>query len=222
MNQPDFSIYLIFLFGFGLPLLVLPAAYFLRRHWSVQKRLVMAPFLFAVSTILYAALIGANYRKPGNGAFACIFGALWLIQSVMLIYVWRRMSREARRAAAIGRPPPDSVEPFFWQGLLILLPVLIMALVAGTAIIKDRATVEREARQRAAEILQEINRGIVQPVAWSFHEYEVCINLWNDQLVKTLWPGSAWRNAYAKDKALTEMTNTFLAARISPDLWRKR
>ena len=81
MNQPDFSIYLIFLFGFGVPLLVLPAAYYLRRHWSLQKRLAMAPFLFVVGTILYAALIGANYRKPGNGALAYIFGALWLTRA---------------------------------------------------------------------------------------------------------------------------------------------
>src|SRR4029453_581836 len=43
---------------------------------------------------------------------------------------------------------------FFWQGLLILLPVVVMAVFALKAIVKDRVAVERESRARAQETLQ--------------------------------------------------------------------
>ena len=41
---------------------------------------------------------------------------------------------------------------FFWQGLLILLPVGLMAGIGMTAIVRDKAAVEQQARERAQEI----------------------------------------------------------------------
>jgi signal transduction histidine kinase len=43
---------------------------------------------------------------------------------------------------------------FFWQGVLILLPVLLMAGFGTWAILRERRAVESDARQRAREILQ--------------------------------------------------------------------
>jgi len=45
---------------------------------------------------------------------------------------------------------------FFWQGLLILLPVGVMAAIGLTAILRDKAAVEHQARQRAEEILEQL------------------------------------------------------------------
>jgi len=45
---------------------------------------------------------------------------------------------------------------FFWQGLFILLPVGVMAAIGLTAILRDKAAVEHQARQRAEEILQQL------------------------------------------------------------------
>ena len=42
---------------------------------------------------------------------------------------------------------------FLWQGILILLPILLLAAFGFIAIVRDRAAVEEEARQRAIEIL---------------------------------------------------------------------
>jgi signal transduction histidine kinase len=52
------------------------------------------------------------------------------------------------------RAKPEPV--FFWQGLLILLPVGVMAAIGLTAILRDKAAVEQQARQRAEEILQQL------------------------------------------------------------------
>src|SRR6516162_11138386 len=45
---------------------------------------------------------------------------------------------------------------FFWQGVLILLPVLLMAGFGTWAILRERRAVESDARQRAREILQSL------------------------------------------------------------------
>ena len=55
-------------------------------------------------------------------------------------------------------PHPSRARPsFFWQGLFILLPVAIMAAIALTALVRDRAAAEREARQRAEELLGQLD-----------------------------------------------------------------
>jgi signal transduction histidine kinase len=54
--------------------------------------------------------------------------------------------------SARARPEPV----FFWQGLLILLPVGVMAAIGLTAILRDRAAVEHQARQQAQEILEQL------------------------------------------------------------------
>ncbi len=45
---------------------------------------------------------------------------------------------------------------FFWQAVLILLPVLLMAGFGTWAILRERKAVEQDARQRAQEILQSL------------------------------------------------------------------
>ncbi len=54
---------------------------------------------------------------------------------------------------------------FFWQGLLILLPVAVMAAIGLRAILRDKAAVEQQARQRAAEILRQLAPEVGRRVA---------------------------------------------------------
>jgi signal transduction histidine kinase len=48
---------------------------------------------------------------------------------------------------------------FLWQGMLILLPVMVMAAIALAAIVQDRAAAEREARRQAEELLRQVGSG---------------------------------------------------------------
>ncbi len=59
---------------------------------------------------------------------------------------------------------PTQAPRFFWQGILILLPILVLAAFGFAAILRDRAAVEEEARQRAIEILRQINAGLARNV----------------------------------------------------------
>lgn len=62
---------------------------------------------------------------------------------------------------------------FFWQGLLILLPVGVMAAIGLGAILRDRATVEQQARQRAQEMAQELAPELGRRVAGELAGFEV-------------------------------------------------
>ncbi|MBI5385519.1 MAG: hypothetical protein HZA90_12640, partial [Verrucomicrobia bacterium] len=57
-------------------------------------------------------------------------------------------------------PKPQPSEPsqprFFWQGVLILLPVAVLVVVGWIALRQDKRLVEAEARQRAQDIAEEV------------------------------------------------------------------
>ena len=59
---------------------------------------------------------------------------------------------------------PTRKPAFLWQAGLILLPVLIIAAVALTAIIENRTAVEREARRRAEEVARQYGKELERPV----------------------------------------------------------
>jgi signal transduction histidine kinase len=72
---------------------------------------------------------------------------------------------------------PKQMPRFFWQGVLILFPILLLAAFGFVAILRDRTAVEEEARQRATEILEQISVGLGRDVAarlgvsgWTFLE----------------------------------------------------
>ena len=66
-----------------------------------------------------------------------------------------------RRSMTSLRPARKPV--FLWQAGLILLPVVIMAAVAITAIIRNRADVEREARRQAEEVARQYSKELERP-----------------------------------------------------------
>jgi signal transduction histidine kinase len=81
------------------------------------------------------------------GSFALCFGIMY-VQFLRARRKWRAQPDFARQK--ISRPTPV----FFWQAVLILLPVALMAGFGFWAILRERSAVEHEAQQRAQEILQ--------------------------------------------------------------------
>jgi signal transduction histidine kinase len=89
---------------------------------------------------------------------------------------------------------------FLWQGMLILLPVMVMAAIALAALVQDRAAAEREARRRAEEQLQQLGDGFDKLMGSRLGEYALGVygsdgRFWSQQhlIEAALWPGSAWR-----------------------------
>jgi hypothetical protein len=84
---------------------------------------------------------------------------------------------------------------FLWQAGLILLPVLIIAAVALTAIIENRTAVEREARRRAEEVARQYSKELERPWGLFLMQQDRYSQRWSDYLSDRVggWPGSQRR-----------------------------
>ncbi len=95
---------------------------------------------------------------------------------------------------------------FFWQGMLILLPVALMAGFGLWALLHERNAVEQEARQRANEILQALPADFGSRVALRMTEFSPAYGwLQNQQKVLSAWPGSNEQQWWATNILLAEL-----------------
>ncbi len=106
-----------------------------------------------------------------------------------------------RRSMTILRPARKPV--FLWQAGLILLPVLIIAGVAITAIIENRTAVEREARRRAEEVARQYGKELERPWGFLLMRHDEYSQRWSDYLTKVAgaWPGSRERRRLEAEAA---------------------
>ena len=90
---------------------------------------------------------------------------------------------------------PTQRPGFFWQAGLILLPVLIIAVVALTAIIENRTVVGRDARRRAEEVARQYGKELERPWGAFLMQHDRYSQYWSDYLeqVAANWPGGAQR-----------------------------
>ena len=90
---------------------------------------------------------------------------------------------------------PTQRPGFFWQAGLILLPVLIIAVVALTAIIENRTVVGRDARRRAEEVARQYGKELERPWGAFLMQHDRYSQCWSDYLgqVAANWPGGAQR-----------------------------
>jgi signal transduction histidine kinase len=87
---------------------------------------------------------------------------------------------------------PARKPAFLWQAGLILLPVVIIAAVALTAIIQDRTAVEREARGRAEEVARQCGKELERSWGSFLIRHDGYSQRWSDYRTQVLgaWPGS--------------------------------
>jgi signal transduction histidine kinase len=92
---------------------------------------------------------------------------------------------------------------FVWQAGLILLPVLIIAAVALTAIIQNRTEVEREARLRAEEVARQYSKELERSWGGFLMWHELYSRRWSDYLANVAggWPGGKRRSQFEADVA---------------------
>src|SRR5215469_6796792 len=84
----------------------------------------------------------------------------------------------------------SSKPTFFWQGVLILLPVIIMTGIALAAIAQDRASVERESRRRAQEIADQFKSTLEQRWAAELIRFDTLFGAWSTaSSARQSWPG---------------------------------
>ena len=71
---------------------------------------------------------------------------------------------------------------FFWQGLLVLLPVALLAAVGLVSLRRDELAAEQEARSRAAENVQALARAVRSTVNDELHQFLALEQTWGTEL----------------------------------------
>ena len=114
----------------------------------------------------------------------------------------------------------DRKPTFLWQGLLILLPVAALALVGLSAITRDRAAVQQDARQRAQEILVQMSDGAGWRVAGQLAELDAIARNWFEhyRLGLAAWPGSESRRNWDASNKLSYETDLMAWRAACPEL----
>jgi signal transduction histidine kinase len=85
---------------------------------------------------------------------ALLVFVVWLCYMFSCLQARRRAMEEKKALLAASGLPGQRKQSFLWQGMLILLPVALMAGFGFWAILRERNAVEQEAKQRAKEIIQ--------------------------------------------------------------------
>ena len=79
----------------------------------------------------------------------------------------------------VMRPHPRQARPaFFWQGVLILLPVAVLAVVCLFALRQDEQAAESDARNRAAANVQSLGRALRASVDEELQRFLTLQNVW--------------------------------------------
>jgi signal transduction histidine kinase len=73
---------------------------------------------------------------------------------------------------------PDQKPRFFWQGVWILLPVAVLAVVGLISLRQDERAAEQDARSRAAEDVQSLARAMRSTVDDELQRYLTLQNVW--------------------------------------------
>jgi signal transduction histidine kinase len=80
-------------------------------------------------------------------------------------------------APRLPRPPA-----FFWQGVLVLLPVAALAVASLVSLRQDERAVENEARSRAAESVSRLGQALRAQVSDELHRFLTLQNVWMIEL----------------------------------------
>src|ERR1039458_4682323 len=90
--------------------------------------------------------------------------------------MWRRTMSAAFETmpSPNSRPRPS----FFWQGLMIILPVAVLAVVGLYSLRQDEQAAEQAARKRASDSAQSLARAVGDMAGEELHQYLSLQDVW--------------------------------------------
>jgi signal transduction histidine kinase len=127
------------------------------------------------------------------GCFTLCFG--------IFFFQFLQARRKMREQPDFVRQKRKSLPLFFWQAVLILLPVALMAGFGFWAILRERNAVEAQAQQRAKEILSSLPDEFGRMVASQLTDFQISKNGWDGYLQGAVapWPENKIRKQWLAD-----------------------
>src|ERR1035437_9081375 len=207
-----------------LPLLVFVAAFLFARRFRGKNsddwraRYIRARGLCIVWAILFLIMTVSAFERHDQSLLKKLFSASFFTLCFGIFFFQFLQARRKMREEPgftqqkVKRPMPV----FFWQALLILLPVALMAGFGFWAILRERNVVEQQAQQRAKEIFSSLPDGFGRIVANRLTDFEITKNGWDGYLYSgaSAWPENKVRKQWLADtNNLQSLTNRMATMR---------
>ncbi len=205
--------------GFFILLLVMLVAFLAgqrlrRRHandWQGRYRLAQIGLGLAVIAWILFFISNLTNRQPfwPREALSLFFLTVFL---GILVYQWQHARRKAAEELSPPSHPPKRKPPaFFWQGVLILLPVAVMAGIALFSLRQDRVLAEQDAKELGASLAQSLVQTVGEETARQLRDYrEANFNLKaerGDRLTLGGWAPGTDRKAVQEQIASWQRAN---------------
>lgn len=178
------------------------------RHRRLRAVLVLYGILFVLEAILAFQRHGQSRFNQLllPGCFALCFG--------IFLFQFLQSRRKLREHPELARPDKKCPWPaFFWQAVLILLPVALMSGFGFWAILRERNAVEHEAQQRAGEIIQVLPAEFGRIAASRLTDFQLTKNGWDGYLgwAISAWPENKMRKQWLADTNNSQMLTNQMA-----------
>lgn len=196
-----------FFYILAAPLLVgvVGAIYFRRKLASSATPNLLRAQILAIATLLWMVsfgivLVRGHHRGDPVTLWQFLSVSAYVLVLGLNLYQIRKIWPQARAEKLKLRRQTKS-PAFFWQGALILLPLLALTGLGIVSIIRERRVVEDEAHTRAREIMEQLSGQIGRLVAGELSNFEGVANYWRSFYeCVSAWPGSQQQKACLPDR----------------------
>lgn len=167
-----------------------------------RARYVRTKRLCVGYAIFVALMTFDAFQRNDQSLFKRFFspGCLILLFGIFL-FQFLHARRKMRERPGLVEPEKRPTPAFFWQAVLILLPVTLMAGFGFWAILRERSAVEHEAQQRAREIFQVLPSEFGRIAANRLTMFQVPKNGWYGYLQGGIaaWPENKSRKVWLEN-----------------------
>jgi signal transduction histidine kinase len=155
-----------------------------KRNDDLKSRYNRARGLCISYAIFIPMMVVVAFQRHDQSLFQKFFspGCLTILFGIFF-YQFLAARRKMRAQPGFARQKTSRPTPvFFWQAVLILLPVAVLAVVSLISLRRDEQAAERDARQRAAESVQSLAKVIRYAVNDEIHRFITLENMWTMEL----------------------------------------
>jgi len=182
---------------------------------DIEARYRRARGLCILYAILIPMMLVAAFQRHDQSLFKKFFSSgCFTVVFGIFFYQFLEARRKLRAQPGFARKNMRRSTPvFFWQAVLILLPVALMAGFGFWAILRERNAVEHEAQQRAKEIIRSLPREFGRIAARRLTQFDGPKGGWYSYLQGGIipWPENKNRKQWLADTAESQIISNNLA-----------
>ncbi len=167
------------------------------RYWQLRAMLVV------FGAVSLAELFLVLHRANGVSFFSLLLSAGFIIAFTIVLFHFLKIRKQLKvQPGFLGMKNSPT---FFWHGVLIMLPVAVLAVVSLFSLRQDEQAAENDARQRAAENVQSLARAMRASVDEELRRFLTLQNMWMMEVGSESQPGVTFVNGFPDEKIAADI-----------------